>query len=145
MVRSRRSAAEGLSRGSGSRARSVITPRGSRAPGRRTQEEPSEQPMQLSLSMGTPPAGEPARPVAVPPRTAKRLTTPRETPYPVTSETDEILRTRDVVRIIKHHRCTLFRWVRAKKFPAKHKLAGLSPGWRRSDVMAWLAGEKPRG
>jgi predicted DNA-binding transcriptional regulator AlpA len=101
--------------------------------------------MQLSLSIGAPPAGAAVRPLAAPPKSAKRLTAPRETPYRVSSETDEILRTRDVVRIIKHHRCTLFRWVRAKKFPPKHQLAGLSPGWRRSDVMAWLAGEVPRG
>lgn len=53
-------------------------------------------------------------------------------------ETDDaILRTPDVVRIVNHHRCTLYRWMRKGAFPQRHR----GKGWKRSDIERWLAGD----
>jgi prophage regulatory protein len=49
---------------------------------------------------------------------------------------DQLLSTRDVVRITGKHRCTIYRWIRAGTFPAKR--AGGGRGWLRSDVERWL-------
>jgi predicted DNA-binding transcriptional regulator AlpA len=46
----------------------------------------------------------------------------------------DCLTTREVLRVVNVNRSTLFRWVRAKRFPQKHK----SGGWLRSDVEKWL-------
>ena len=51
---------------------------------------------------------------------------------------DQVLSTRDVVRITGRHRCTIYRWARAGTFPAKS--AGGGRGWLRSDVERWLKG-----
>ncbi|WP_129778615.1 helix-turn-helix transcriptional regulator [Peristeroidobacter soli] len=48
---------------------------------------------------------------------------------------DQILRTKDVVRITRCHRCTIYRRMRAGTFPKQHS----SKGWRRSDIERWLA------
>ena len=50
---------------------------------------------------------------------------------------DALLRTADVVRIVKHHRCTLYRWMRAGAFPQRHR----GKGWKRSEIERWLAGD----
>jgi len=42
--------------------------------------------------------------------------------------------TREVLRIINVNRSTLYRWVKKKRFPRKHK----SGGWLRADVERWL-------
>jgi predicted DNA-binding transcriptional regulator AlpA len=55
---------------------------------------------------------------------------------------DRILTTRDVVAIVGHHRCTLFRWMSAGQFPHKHEVRGRKVGWLRSDIEKWLAGDK---
>jgi len=49
---------------------------------------------------------------------------------------DQLLSTRDVVRITGKHRCTIYRWIRAGTFPAKR--AGGGRGWLRSDIERWL-------
>jgi len=54
---------------------------------------------------------------------------------------DQILTTRDVVAIVGHHRCTLFRWMSAGQFPYKHSFRGRKVGWLRSDIEEWLAGD----
>jgi predicted DNA-binding transcriptional regulator AlpA len=54
------------------------------------------------------------------------------------SEIDQVLSTRDIVRITGRHRCTIYRWVRDGTFPAKR--AGAGRGWLRSDVERWLQG-----
>jgi predicted DNA-binding transcriptional regulator AlpA len=55
---------------------------------------------------------------------------------------DQILTTRDVVAIVGHHRCTLFRWMSAGQFPHKHQFRGRKVGWLRSEIEKWLAGDK---
>lgn len=55
---------------------------------------------------------------------------------------DQILTTRDVVTIVGHHRCTLFRWMSAGQFPRKHEVRGRKVGWLRSDIERWLSGDK---
>jgi predicted DNA-binding transcriptional regulator AlpA len=57
------------------------------------------------------------------------------------SDTDSILTTRQVVAITGHHRCTLYRWMEAGKFPRRHVFRGLKTGWRRSEITSWLAGD----
>jgi predicted DNA-binding transcriptional regulator AlpA len=58
-----------------------------------------------------------------------------------TFETDDaLLRTADVVRIVNHHRCTLYRWMRAGAFPQRHR----GKGWKRSEIERWLAGDASR-
>jgi len=54
---------------------------------------------------------------------------------------DQLLNTRDVERITRRHRCTIYRWVRAGTFPGKR--AGGGRGWLRSDVEKWLEGVSP--
>ena len=70
----------------------------------------------------------------------KRTVTVRDTrriPEPV-AVLDQLLNTRDVERITRRHRCTIYRWVRAGTFPGKR--AGGGRGWLRSDVEKWLQG-----
>jgi predicted DNA-binding transcriptional regulator AlpA len=50
---------------------------------------------------------------------------------------DALLRTADVVRIVNHHRCTLYRWMRAGAFPQRHR----GKGWKRSEIERWLASD----
>ena len=40
-------------------------------------------------------------------------------------------------------RSTLWRWVRAGKFPAPVQLSSQNIAWRRSDVNAWIAARPP--
>jgi predicted DNA-binding transcriptional regulator AlpA len=54
---------------------------------------------------------------------------------------DEVLTTREVVRITKRHRATLFRWEKSGHFPTKRTFKGGKRGWLRSDVEHWMAGE----
>jgi predicted DNA-binding transcriptional regulator AlpA len=51
---------------------------------------------------------------------------------------DQVLSTRDIEQITGRHRCTIYRWVCAGKFPAKR--AGGGRGWLRSDIECWLNG-----
>ena len=53
---------------------------------------------------------------------------------------DTLLRTADVVRIVNHHRCTIYRWMRAGAFPQRHR----GKGWKRSEIERWLAGDSSR-
>jgi predicted DNA-binding transcriptional regulator AlpA len=53
---------------------------------------------------------------------------------------DALLRTADVVRIVNHHRCTLYRWMRAGAFPQRHR----GKGWKRSEIERWLASDSSR-
>jgi predicted DNA-binding transcriptional regulator AlpA len=53
---------------------------------------------------------------------------------------DALLRTVDVVRIVNHHRCTLYRWMRAGSFPQRHR----GKGWKRSEIERWLASDASR-
>ena len=57
-----------------------------------------------------------------------------------TAAEDALLRTSDVVRIVKHHRCTLYRWMRAGEFPQRHR----GKGWKRSEIERWLASDISR-
>lgn len=56
------------------------------------------------------------------------------------SAADAILRTPDVVRMVNHHRCTLYRWMRAGKFPRRHR----GKGWKRSEIERWFASDASR-
>lgn len=58
------------------------------------------------------------------------------TPAPI----DQVLSTRDIVKITGRHRITIYRWIRAGIFPKKHEAHGHKVGWLRSDVEQWLRG-----
>jgi predicted DNA-binding transcriptional regulator AlpA len=84
------------------------------------------------------------------PAAVKSTTAPRSSNHPQghrvlndrIAALDQILTTRDVVAIVGHHRCTLFRWMSAGQFPHKHAFRGRKVGWLRSDIEKWLAGDK---
>jgi prophage regulatory protein len=59
---------------------------------------------------------------------------------PALAGPDRILRTRQIVALTGHHRCTIYRWMQAGKFPQRHRFNGLPAGWRQSEVASWLAG-----
>ena len=70
-------------------------------------------------------------------RIAAILSRPREvTPAPI----DQVLSTRDIVKITGRHRITIYRWIRAGIFPKNHEAHGHKVGWLRSDVEQWLRG-----
>ncbi len=54
---------------------------------------------------------------------------------------DELLSTREIVRITGKHRSTVLRWMSQGLFPDKAKIHGLRLGWRRSDIERWLQGD----
>jgi prophage regulatory protein len=51
---------------------------------------------------------------------------------------DQVLSTREIVRITGRHRVTIYRWIQAGLFPRKHETRGHKVGWLRSDVQRWL-------
>jgi prophage regulatory protein len=56
---------------------------------------------------------------------------------------DQVLSTREIVRITGRHRVTIYRWIQAGLFPRKHATRGHKVGWLRSDVQRWLKHERP--
>jgi len=64
---------------------------------------------------------------------------PPSSPARPSAPMDKLLRTADVVEITGHHRCTIYRWVKAGTFPPKR--GGGGRGWLRSDVEEWLRAE----
>ena len=50
-----------------------------------------------------------------------------------------IMRTRDVLRHANITRSTLYRWLEAGRFPKPVQLGPRAVGWRRSDVIEWIA------
>lgn len=102
----------------------------------------SGQPLQLVLHMDPPRAASPPLPAR---RAAEHRVVVHDTPpskAELAAGTDEVLTTREVVRITKRHRATLFRWERSGHFPPKRTFKGGKRGWLRSDVEQWMAGEK---
>jgi prophage regulatory protein len=59
---------------------------------------------------------------------------------PAPAPIDQVLSTRDIVKITGRHRITIYRWIRAGIFPKKHEAHGHKVGWLRSDVEQWLRG-----
>lgn len=57
-------------------------------------------------------------------------------------KTDEILRWPDVRKVVKLCRTTITKLERAGRFPERCQLTDYTVGWRRSDVMAWVAGKR---
>ena len=55
-------------------------------------------------------------------------------------DTDQLLSTADVTRIIGKHRTTLYRWIKRKWFPAKVVRQGRAVGWLKSDIERYLTG-----
>ena len=55
----------------------------------------------------------------------------------------EILRTQNVLAIVKISRTTLWRWVRSGDFPAPLRLGKRAVGWSRQSVEAWLESRRP--
>ena len=49
-----------------------------------------------------------------------------------------MLNVREVVARVGLHRCTIWKQVRAGKFPAPHELAGNKIGWPEAEITAWL-------
>jgi len=56
---------------------------------------------------------------------------------------DQVLNTREIVRITGRHRVTIYRWIQAGLFPHKHETHGHKVGWLRSDVQRWLQRDGP--
>src|SRR5262245_50898165 len=51
---------------------------------------------------------------------------------------ESILWMRDVVKIARVHRCTIFRWIQMGRFPAKDAPRARPVGWLRSTIQRWL-------
>lgn len=58
---------------------------------------------------------------------------------------EEVLRWADVHRMVKLSRNTVRKLEKAGQFPKRFPLTDYSVGWRKSDVLAWIAalGSKP--
>jgi prophage regulatory protein len=56
---------------------------------------------------------------------------------------EEVLRTREVLKITKFSRSTLWRLERQGRFPRRRKLSDRAVGWFRSEVEGWLAEREP--
>lgn len=56
--------------------------------------------------------------------------------------TDEILRWPEVHRLVKLCRNTVRKLEREGRFPSRHDLTDYSIGWRKSEVLAWVAGKR---
>ena len=54
---------------------------------------------------------------------------------------DSIVWMRDVVTLTGAHRCTIHRWIRRGKFPAKDAPRENPVGWLRSTIERWLNGK----
>lgn len=56
--------------------------------------------------------------------------------------TDEILRWPEVQAAVKLCRNTVRKLERAGRFPSHYALTDYSVGWRKSEVLAWVAGKR---
>ena len=56
---------------------------------------------------------------------------------------NKILRWPDVHNATGLSRSTVWRLIRAGKFPASVKITDHATGWRQSDIEAWLAARQP--
>jgi prophage regulatory protein len=91
---------------------------------------------QLSLSIDA--AEPPARVIRASKITAILTATPD-----LPAQIDQVLSTRDIVKITGRHRVTIYRWIRAGIFPRKHEAHGHKVGWLRSEVERWLQRSPP--
>lgn len=64
---------------------------------------------------------------------------PNDSPRPF------FLRQPQVLDMVPISDATLWRWIKAKKFPAPVKLGPSITAWRADDVQAWCNGIKPNG
>ena len=55
-----------------------------------------------------------------------------------------MLTVRDVLLFTRRHRSTIYRWIRAGRFPAPRTHEGHPIGWARSDIEEWQAGKQPK-
>jgi prophage regulatory protein len=92
---------------------------------------PAKTQRQLSLQID-----EITAPRLAPARKIETLLTPLA--EPTSSPLDQILSTREIVKLTGRHRVTIYRWIRAGIFPKKHEAQGHKVGWLRSDVERWL-------
>jgi prophage regulatory protein len=74
-----------------------------------------------------------------PPRVPPSLSRRRQPVRPRATDLDQLLNSADIERVTGRHRCTVFRWMREGRFPAKVIREGRPIGWLRSDVERWLS------
>jgi predicted DNA-binding transcriptional regulator AlpA len=63
---------------------------------------------------------------------------PADEPGTPQTQPDSIMWMRDVVKITRVHRCTIYRWIQIGRFPAKDAPRAHPMGWLRSTVQSWL-------
>lgn len=56
---------------------------------------------------------------------------------------DQLLSTRDILKVTGKHRCTIHRWMSQGLFPPKAAQQGRRIGWLRKDVERWLQSSQP--
>jgi predicted DNA-binding transcriptional regulator AlpA len=56
---------------------------------------------------------------------------------------DQLLSTRDILKVTGKHRCTIHRWMSQGLFPPKAAQQGRRIGWLRRDVERWLQSSQP--
>ena len=72
-------------------------------------------------------------PVSVPVPVAKG-SIEQVTPIDPVEGLDRMIKTAELVRLLRRHRTTIFRWIKRGLFPPRHK----SGDWRRSDIENWI-------
>ena len=58
------------------------------------------------------------------------------------NEARRMLAMKDVVRIVRKHRNTVWRWIREKKFPRPHRLPSGQPMWFEDEVTEWQGSDE---
>jgi predicted DNA-binding transcriptional regulator AlpA len=75
--------------------------------------------------------------MALQPRTRSNTRRKARTPTPYDPQAD-VVRPRHLPQAVGVHPATVWRWLRAGKFPAPIRLGEQAIGWRRADISAWL-------
>jgi predicted DNA-binding transcriptional regulator AlpA len=79
--------------------------------------------------------------LAVATRPAARATLPSSTAMETMPCSDVMLHMRDVVRVTRRHRATIYRLIKRKLFPEQRTHKGKKIGWARSDIERWMQGD----
>jgi predicted DNA-binding transcriptional regulator AlpA len=74
--------------------------------------------------------------LTLPMQSVRRL--PITEPGAAQTEPDAIMWMRDVVKIARVHRCTIYRWIQIGIFPPKDAPRAHPVGWLRTTINRWL-------
>ena len=79
--------------------------------------------------------------LAVATRPAARATISSSTVIDTMPCSDDLLHMRDLVRVTRRHRSTIYRRIKRKLFPEQRTHKGKKIGWARSDIERWMQGD----